>query len=1267
MTAQTLGKYSIVRTLGTGGMGSVFLARDPSLDRDVAIKVILPQLTHQPGFYERFHREARLVASLRHPHIVQVYDFAIEYGDAATDADDQPFMVMEYFDGGSLKDRLAQLRNRGEAMPLNEITRIIVAIAAALDYAHARGMIHRDVKPANILFRSQDAAQSVPVLTDFGIARIVGEAARASHTSPSSGVVGTPAYMSPEQAAGEGGSVDARSDMYSLGIVLYEMVCGRVPFRADSPTAVLMQQVSQAPSPPTQFNPNVPASVQDVILRALAKQPNERFASAGELATTLNTAIAAAAAMPVADASHDAPTVMDAQPAPALPLAPASTPAPDTAAEAKQGWLSTASALVEAVSPLVGQGLPKTERLPQGRMRQAIAVISLISVTLAAIDFIFRTLDRASQQFARLTSVLPYLVVPLFIGAFVLAIYGAMRANTRANRRLAVVAAAVLGVAGAAWGGWRAYQAGLPLKGPVVLVAEFKGCTGCPDRIFDDDIFNELLKQSTALNFPVEVRRVRESDHAVVGDTLAARQLGEDNKAALVIWGTYDSANVSPQFELMGGPQEAAPLLGTDDLRSFSYNLTANTKKLEHVAFLALGLMRYVRGDYENALSLFDRAVSSLPTEQSEVSAEAAFFYRANARLRTGKPVADIVSDLEKARDYDPKSPSTRHNLSIAYINACKPEGAPALDWALRENTYVIDSGRSDAIPFEVRGWIYDLLGDWSESVDAYEEALQRGSTDPDVRTSLVKALTKLGRVEEATQVAQGPQSSGSVTVTTPLSTALAAADADWYAGRFDDAALRYQNTLSEARKLKRPASELARLQGYVGMSQMKAQRWQNAVVAFEESLKIAPRYFGLRSKALDSPYVLLGMSYHQLKQYGKAVENFNRALKIYPCDANTLVQLSNTLLGQKQYDEALKALDQAATAGPANAAVDLIKGLVLEGMQRPTAEVNAAYQSAAAKYAALVQREPGNTEARDSLDRVRKLLSADTGPVLGLIEAASQALARSDFAAALGPAQQAVTLSPDNALARRLLGRALRGMGKVQEALTALLVSQKLKPDEPLVYYELGMAYTQLNQDVEAIAAFRKAIELKPDDGVSWQQLANVLWRAGQLDEAQAAGRRAAQLRPDDPLAHGLLGIVLVASQAYTDAVPSLQRAVTLSPTYALALQFLGGAHYRLGQLDEAVSTVRTARNIEPQNVDVQVSYAFLLAEQGKAEEAFAEAQRAIEMKADPNNALLQYTLGVGYKAQGKTVEANAAFEEVLNNEVAEPALKEKARTLIE
>ncbi len=274
MTTQPFGKYMVTRRLGRGGMAEVYQAHDPVLDRPVAIKVILPHLAADEGFVARFRREAKLIASLRHPHIVQIFDFDV--------LNDQPFMVMEYLAGETLKTRLATLRASGMQMLLNDSVRLLDALASALDYAHARGAVHRDLKPANILFTAQDEL----VLTDFGIAKLLDQTAQLSMTGE---IVGTPAYMSPEQAAGK--TVDNRSDLYALGVVAYELATGRVPFHGDSPTAVLMQHLLESPPEPRTFNLSLPIAAERVILQALAKEPAARFDSASAFTQAFRTAL----------------------------------------------------------------------------------------------------------------------------------------------------------------------------------------------------------------------------------------------------------------------------------------------------------------------------------------------------------------------------------------------------------------------------------------------------------------------------------------------------------------------------------------------------------------------------------------------------------------------------------------------------------------------------------------------------------------------------------------------------------------------------------------------------------------------------------------------------------------------------------------------------------------------------------------------------------------------------------------------------------------
>ncbi|HOT91301.1 MAG TPA: protein kinase [Anaerolineae bacterium] len=270
LIGKTLGKYQVLEHIGHGGMSEVYKGQHVQLDRMVAVKVLHPFLADEEGFVTRFKREASIVAKLRHPNIMQVYDF--DYNEAL----DVYYMVMEYIDGPTLKTRL----NEGP-LPQEEAVRIAALIADALDYAHRRGMVHRDVKPANIMFMPDGQ----PVLTDFGIAKML----TLSGLTASGAMVGTPAYMAPEVGMGRPGS--ASSDIYSLGVVLYQMVSGRLPFESESPMGMVMQHINDAPPPLTQFVPSLLPSLDGVINKALAKDPEARFATAGEMAAALRQII----------------------------------------------------------------------------------------------------------------------------------------------------------------------------------------------------------------------------------------------------------------------------------------------------------------------------------------------------------------------------------------------------------------------------------------------------------------------------------------------------------------------------------------------------------------------------------------------------------------------------------------------------------------------------------------------------------------------------------------------------------------------------------------------------------------------------------------------------------------------------------------------------------------------------------------------------------------------------------------------------------------
>lgn len=289
LTGINLGPYRVLEQLGMGGMATVYKAYHAAMDRYVAIKVLPEHLARDPSFRARFEREARTIARLEHRYILPVHDVA--------EHDGIPYLVMRYTDGGDLADLIAT----GTLTPARA-AQLVAQVAEGLAYAHRQGVIHRDVKPANVLISREGDV----LLSDFGIAKIYTETQQLTGEGM---LVGTPAYMAPEQLRGQ--PVDARTDIYSLGIVLFQALTGECPFVAETPIAVAMMHIHNPLRPPRQINPAIPEALERVVLRALAKDPNDRFQTADELAAALRAAVA----LPTPD-----------QPQPALHATPATHP-----------------------------------------------------------------------------------------------------------------------------------------------------------------------------------------------------------------------------------------------------------------------------------------------------------------------------------------------------------------------------------------------------------------------------------------------------------------------------------------------------------------------------------------------------------------------------------------------------------------------------------------------------------------------------------------------------------------------------------------------------------------------------------------------------------------------------------------------------------------------------------------------------------------------------------------------------------------------------
>jgi predicted Ser/Thr protein kinase len=318
-SGSTFGRYRVVRRLGRGGMGSVYLAHDIELDRPVALKVPHVRPEDGPDFLERFRREARAAAQLAHPNICRVYDVGQVGG--------VPFLTMDFVEGRPLSDLVAgPMAGPGAA-------RLVRTLALALGAAHARGVIHRDLKPSNVMIRED----GTPILMDFGLARRDGDA----RLTASGAALGTPAYMPPEQVRGDAHADGPRSDVYSLGVILYELLAGRRPFEGP-PLSVLALVLTQDPPPPSAYRPGLDPRLAAICLKAMAKDPAARYASMGELAAALADALGAPAVAPPPGPTPPAPRVGGSAP-------PSPSIVPGGGGRRRRLWIASAAALAAAL------------------------------------------------------------------------------------------------------------------------------------------------------------------------------------------------------------------------------------------------------------------------------------------------------------------------------------------------------------------------------------------------------------------------------------------------------------------------------------------------------------------------------------------------------------------------------------------------------------------------------------------------------------------------------------------------------------------------------------------------------------------------------------------------------------------------------------------------------------------------------------------------------------------------------------------------------
>src|SRR5262245_26427342 len=404
LLGRTIGRFEILSELGRGGMAVVYRARQTDLERTVALKVLPPELSLDQSYIARFRQEARSAAALEHPHIVPIYEVGAAEG--------LQYIAMKYIAGRTLKD---DVQERG-ALPIPQAAALLEQVADALDYAHSQGVIHRDIKPSNIMV----AQNGWVYLTDFGLAR----GSTTSGLTMAGTVMGTPEYMSPEQAQGLA-TIGPPTDIYALGVVLYELLTGNMPFQADTPMGMLVARLQYAPRPPREYRGDLPMPVEDVIMRALARRPEARYATAGALvqalkgAAGLGSQLTSAARPPVSPPEGtprppppaqglQVPVSPPAGAAPIPPTVPAGTPPyviPATAPTAPAARTATPPPLPAAGTPAIGATVVSSAQPPararrgrRGLLIGIVAAVVLLALAGGAFAFMRRGPDPRVAQ-----------------------------------------------------------------------------------------------------------------------------------------------------------------------------------------------------------------------------------------------------------------------------------------------------------------------------------------------------------------------------------------------------------------------------------------------------------------------------------------------------------------------------------------------------------------------------------------------------------------------------------------------------------------------------------------------------------------------------------------------------------------------------------------------------------------------------------------------------------------------------------------------------